>query len=204
MKKLLLTSSGTNSNRIRKELIKIIPKNEDKNALVLYWELYPKYIKKVKKELLGFKFKKENIVFAKIGDKKFVKGFSDFDVLYFMGGETFVILKMLRKTGFDKLVSKFVNSGKLFIGASASSIIAGPSIEIASWGKTGEDHLAGLKPSEWKGLNFTNISIFPHYEDKLKKEIPAFKKKINNKYPVLPLRDEQALLIIGDKKIILR
>jgi dipeptidase E len=204
MKRLLLTSSGISSKKLKNVFTRLVQRPENKKVLVFYYEKYPKYLKKVEQELLSLKFKRENILFSDFKNNKLKSLFLKFDILYFMGGETFFILKALRKQGFDKLIKKFVNKGKIYVGASASSIIAGPSIEIASWGKTGEDHLAGLKPNQWKGLNLTNISIFPHYENSLKEEIPAFRKKIKNKYPVLPLRDRQALLVLGNKNRVIK
>jgi hypothetical protein len=44
-------------------------------------------------------------------------------------------------------------------------------------------------------LGFTDIAIFPHYKDKLKKEVAEFKLSHSN--PVEYLRDGEAIIIYG-------
>lgn len=204
-KRLILTSSGINSPKITKKIDYLLNKKRAKvKILVLYGQKYPKYLAYIKKELKELKFNEKNIFYSDINYQKLKKILPKLDALYFMGGETFVILKKLKKTKTDKIIKKFVESGKLFIGASASAIIAGPNIEIASWGNDGEKNLAGLNKNEWTGLNLINISIYPHYRNSLAKEIIDFKKKIKNKYQVLPLKDGEALIINGNKKEVLK
>ncbi|VVB79104.1 Peptidase E [uncultured archaeon] len=204
-KRLILTSSGINSPRIIKKFDKLVNKKRSEiKILVLYGQKHPKYLAYVKKELKKLGFDEKNIIYTDINYTKLKKSLEEIDVLYFMGGETFVILKKLRATGSDKLIKKFVNSGKIYVGASASSIIAGPNIKIASWGSDGEENLAGLKEKEWNGLNLTKVSIYPHYKDKLSKEIVDFKKEIKNKYLAIALKDGEAVIINGNKKEVLK
>jgi dipeptidase E len=203
--KLILTSSGINSPKIMKKFDDLSKKQRSEvKILVLYGQKYPKYLAYVKSELKKLKFDNKNIFYSNLDHVKLSKLLKEVDILYFMGGETFVLLKKLRQTKTDKLIKKFVESGKIFIGTSASAIIAGPNIEIAKWGSTGEENLAGLKEKDWQGLGLTNVAIFPHYENKLEKEIIDFKKEIKNKYPVVALKDGQALVIQGNKKKILK
>src|SRR3989344_709499 len=61
------------------------------------------------------------------------KKLSPADVIYVTGGNTFYLLDWVKKSGFDKVVRNFVNKGKIYIGASAGSYIACPTIEQAYW-----------------------------------------------------------------------
>jgi hypothetical protein len=46
---------------------------------------------------------------------------------------------------------------------------------------------------------YTDVAIFPHYNEKEREKVEEFKKKVD--YPVLALTDNQALLILKVKLI---
>jgi dipeptidase E len=194
MKKLLLTSSGWGSKKIKRELPKLLDKPIDEcKVLVMHTG---KFKRKYLKALLSPGLSKKNILYANISNKINPNKFKDIDIFYSCGGNTFYILDRVRKTGFDKYIKNFINKGKLYVGISAGSIIVHKTIEIAGWGIEADKNLIGL--SDLRGLNITNIAIFPHFKNKLKKEVNGFKK--NTPYPIVELKDKQALLILGNKK----
>ena len=118
------------------------------------------------------------------------KDFSSYGVIYVCGGNTFVYLDRIRKTGLDQFIVNSVRSSRsIYVGVSAGSIIAGPSIEIAGWGSQGDSNDVGLRNLE--GLNLTNMVIYPHYTEELKAEVDEFKQKYG--YLVQELKDNQAL-----------
>lgn len=53
------------------------------------------------------------------------------DGVYVASGETFDLLKVLRSSGADALLTRHVRAGLAYSSSSAGSIIAGPSIEPA-------------------------------------------------------------------------
>jgi peptidase E len=201
--KLLLTSSGLHGGKVADFFLKILP-TKPKDCSVLLVSLTRSvgekwYVNYSKKALLKLGFKK--IIWFNLKDKKFVKPQENFDILYVLGGETFVMLKRMRLTGFAKFVKGLEKNKKIiFFGSSASSIIAGPNIAIAAWGSDGETNKAGLK--NFTGLGLTKTAIYPHYESKFKQEVEDFKKKV--KYPVLALSDGQALFVDGRQQKIIR
>ncbi|MBU1255392.1 Type 1 glutamine amidotransferase-like domain-containing protein [Patescibacteria group bacterium] len=119
--------------------------------------------------------------------------------MYVCGGNTYYILKRFRETGLDKIVIELVNQGKIYIGVSAGSVMAGPNIEIAGWGEDGDKNDVNLK--DLTGFNFTNIAVFSHFEEKNRQEVKEFKKKVN--YPVIELTDNQAVFVKGKNYIII-
>jgi len=50
------------------------------------------------------------------------------DVIYFTGGDTGFLLLRMKETGFDEIVKKMVYANKVYVGASAGSLIATPNI----------------------------------------------------------------------------
>lgn len=127
-------------------------------------------------------------VFA-LGDKPFVAN-KEYDVIYVCGGNTFVYLDRIRKTGLDKFIVDSVKSNKsIYVGVSAGSIVAGPDISIAGWGSEGDLNDIDLK--DLSGLGLTNMVVYPHYHDELKSELDDFKKTYD--YQIYELTDEQAV-----------
>jgi len=196
MKKLLLTSDGLTSKKIKKEFLKLLDKPVSENKVLLMHTANIRRLRIVRKIIRGLMtlgIKKKNIYLVNIRHK--ISRIPQFDVFYSLGGNTFYILYRARKTGFDKVIKRAVKQGKPYIGLSAGSIIAHKTIEISGWGKEKDINEIGLR--SLRGLNLTNIAIFPHFRKRLKKEVNEFKKKV--KYPIVELKDRQAILIIGNK-----
>lgn len=127
-------------------------------------------------------------VFALV-DKPFIPT-KEYDVVYVCGGNTFVYLDRIKKTGLDKFIIDSVKSNRsIYVGVSAGSIIAGPDISIASWGSEGDSNDIDLK--DLSGLGLTNIVVSPHYRDELKSELDEFRSSCGHQ--VYELADDQAL-----------
>jgi len=124
-----------------------------------------------------------------------MKYFKNKDIIWVRGGNTFFLLKHVKESGFDKVVKKLVNKGKIYVGTSAGTYIACPTIEMAHW-KRQDLNLVNLK--SLKALNLVPFLIFAHYTPKYKKEVKEGIKK--SKYPVKIINDDQAILI-QDKKV---
>jgi len=187
--KLLLTSDGLSSKKIKKEFLRLLDKPAAENKILVMhtWQ----NIKTIVKGLITLGIKKENIISVNIRHK--VSKIPEFDVFYSLGGNTFYILDRVRKTGFDKIIKKSIKQGKLYIGLSAGSILIGPDISISF------DENSGFST---KGLNLIKIIISPHFNKKRVPRIKSFIKKM--RYPIVPLKDKQALLINGKTKRLIK
>ncbi len=203
MVRLLLTSAGLVNAKLVQEFLDLLEKPVSGVKVVLVptasrskEEL--EYVEESKEELksLGVKEVKTLNLDKKISYEE-LKGY---DCVYVCGGNTFYLLKKVRESGFDKVLERFLKENKLYVGVSAGSILAGPSIEIAGWGSEGDQNDVHLK--ELAGLNFTKIAVYPHFKEKLKGEVEEFKKKV--KYKVISLTDEQALLVKAQSEKIIR
>lgn len=116
------------------------------------------------------------------------------DVIYVNGGNSFYLLDWARKSGFDEVVKKLVNEGKIYIGVSAGSIIAGPNIEVAGWGD-GDKNSINL--ADLTGLNFVAFAVSPHFIESDRQLLNEMSKKVN--YPIVALNNAQAVLVTNDK-----
>lgn len=194
---LFLTSTGLGDAALAKAFLKELGKKpaECRLLLVAYAQdaherRYIKY-SEVQISELGFK----DIVVANLHNKIDTEKLGDFDVIYGCGGGTYGILKKMRERKIGRFIVAQVKRDCAFVGVSASSIIAGPSIRIAGWGSEADENDVGLV--NLRGLGLTEIAVFPHFRPELKAEVEAFSKKV--KYPVQALTDAQALLIRGGK-----
>lgn len=113
----------------------------------------------------------------------------DADVVHLSGGNTFHLLDQCRKTGFDTWLTDNLDT-KIYVGGSASSIIATPTIEIASL-PYGDENLPGL--TGLSGFNWVNFEIAPHCDQTSLEAIEAYAK--GRRYPVYALDDQSAIKV---------
>jgi len=121
------------------------------------------------------------------------------DIIFVEGGNTFYLLKAMRDCNFERIIRKLLKHGKVYVGVSAGSIVAGRTIKTAGW-KNGDKNIVGLK--NLKGLNLVPFDIFVHYQPE---HAELIRKKLRWKWQQKKLRiltDEQAILVQG-KEIIL-
>ncbi|MEX0616850.1 MAG: Type 1 glutamine amidotransferase-like domain-containing protein [Candidatus Woykebacteria bacterium] len=194
MKTLLLTSQGLN---VKDEILKILPKppRELRVAHITTASKDEKdksYVNRDTKELesLGFAVKEINI--ANLDEKRLREILSNKDIIYVQGGNTFYLLKCTKESGFDKVVKELIGKGIIYIGKSAGSYIACPTIEQSSW--THDHNIYGL--TDLTALSLVPFGLYVHY-------VPAdkaiLKEKISEfKYPLKILTDDQAILVKED------
>lgn len=201
MTKLLLTSTGLANQNITNQFLQIIDKPVSQIKIIFVptasrSEEELKYVNESKKELLDLGISEINVKTLNLDRPVSFDEVADFDVIYVCGGNTFYLLKKVRETGFDKVIIEFAKTDKLYFGVSAGSILVCPNIDIASPFDENDVNLTDLT-----GLNLTDVIVSPHYKDEEKSIIDDFKKK--SQYEVVPLTDEQALLVIdGETKIV--
>lgn len=111
------------------------------------------------------------------------------DIVFVNGGNTFYLLKCSRESGFNKLVPTLVARGLIYVGVSAGSYIACPTIEQSTW-KHQDRNRVGL--TELSALNLVPFLISAHYEEKYHELIAGAAK--NTHFPIVALTDQQAIL----------
>lgn len=118
------------------------------------------------------------------------------NVIFVEGGNTFYLLRAVRESGFDRVVKDLIESGVIYVGASAGSYIACPTIEVSTWKKPEEEKpMFGV--TDFTGMNLVPFLIKAHYAPEQKE---LLKEKISQaKYPTRILRDGQAVLVEDEK-----
>ncbi|MBI2459221.1 MAG: Type 1 glutamine amidotransferase-like domain-containing protein [Parcubacteria group bacterium] len=202
--KLLLTSVGWWKNPIiGKEFLKLV--NKKPSEIRIFLAITPiKYLKRNKYILRQFslfdeiRIPPENITFFQLDREVKKDDLKSIDVIFVFGGNTFDYLRRIRKTGFDKAIKAFVKSGGVYLGLSAGSYVACPTIEAASW-KHADRNEIGLR--NFKGLNLVPFLVTAHFEEKLRSIIK--KAAQSTKYEVIAITDKQAVLVNGNRRTII-
>lgn len=82
------------------------------------------------------------------------------DIIHVNGGNTFWLLLQARKSGFESFIRKHLESGKVYMGSSAGSLLAGPNIQIV---ETIDSNVAGDKLTDYTGLGLVDFIAMPHW-----------------------------------------
>lgn len=160
--KLLLTSSGLSKRVIGEALQQMVGKKPSDCKVgfiptAANVEPYPKdWVISQFGQLQRYGFYSIDIVDISADGLDWQARLKDVDVLWVSGGNTFHLLNQVRKTGFDKWL-KTHGKGKVFVGASASTILMTPTIKLAD----GVDkNYCGL--TDFTGLGYVDYEIEVH------------------------------------------
>lgn len=114
----------------------------------------------------------------------------DCDICFIEGGNTFYLLHCFRESG---LIDEFgeLMSGKLFVGVSAGSIIATPTIAIATVEPADPNN---VNIADLSALDMVDFEISPHTNDDVSIEgVKKYAKTAH--YPVYAIDDNSAVLV---------
>jgi peptidase E len=146
----------------------------------------------IMKDEMGFNLEEIDIEGKKEGEV--MKLLELKDIIFVEGGNTFYLLKAVRGCNFEKVIRKLLKSGKVYIGVSAGSIVAGRTVKTAGWKH--DKNFVDLK--DLRGLNLVPFDIFVHYQPEhaeiIKQKIKNPKKRAKK---LRILADGQALLVQG-------
>lgn len=115
------------------------------------------------------------------------------DVIFLSGGNTFHLLNQIRKFKFGEWLKTQLNT-KVYVGASASSILVTPSIGIASI-EPADENIPNLK--DITGLNLVEFEISPHTPNLISYEgNEVYAKTTQN--PIYLIDDQSAVEVFGE------
>jgi dipeptidase E len=117
----------------------------------------------------------------------------DADVVCVTGGNTYYLLEHMQKCNFKSAIVSYLKAGGLYIGCSAGSIVACPTIDFI--GDMDDSNEANL--TDYSGFGLVPFNIMPHIDHpKFSAKTKELIQKSNNaQIPIIALRDNQAILI---------
>lgn len=121
------------------------------------------------------------------------------DAVYVSGGNTFVLLEGLRRTGADAVLIERVRAGLPYIGLSAGAVVCGASIEPI---RLMDDASQAPSLASFEALGFLPEVIVPHADGGFGPYDVALNQRINDEYAaqftLLNLGNNQALFVAED------
>lgn len=123
---------------------------------------------------------------------------ASFDLIWAMGGNTFILRDEMRRSGFDRIIVDFLNAGKVYGGDSAGALVAGASIsgiELAD-----EPGFAETVIND--GLHLVPFVILPHIDNPQYTHIPPVFRDTHRDQSIIELKDSQAVVFDGDDHVI--
>ncbi len=190
--KLFLTSAGI-VPEVTKEFLELLGRDPQKSRMIFIPtaadpEPDKSFVAKDKERLRELGFAVEEVDLKTGTEKLFQTKLADADVVFVEGGNTFYLLDWIRKSGFGKAVKNFLERGGVYVGVSAGSIVAGPTIETSS-----DTNICGIK--NLNGMSWINFAVKPHFDGT---GIPRVKTIASQtKCQFVLLSDTQAILIDG-------
>lgn len=197
---LLLTSGGIRFSPVADEFVKLLSKPPEtiKMAHIMTASKMAHHLTYLEEDKAAFarlKIPYEDIDIEGMTEGQLREKLPAFDVIYVQGGDPFYLLKHMKLSGFDVVIKELINEGKLYVGVSAGSYVACPTMESTLWKKP-QRARHGLGNDE-PALNLINFLVAVHYKEI---HMNAVKSGIaRTKLPVRILTDNQALLVRGDK-----
>ena len=169
-------------------------------------EKRPTYLVKEVDKFKQFGFTAEELDLREFFDKSdlLAEKLSEYGAVWVMGGNTFVLLRAMRYSGFDKLIVPLVkNNAIVYAGFSAGSVAATKTLKGIDL--VDDPHQVPPNYDEevvWDGLGFIDFSIAPHYKSNhpesamVDKLVSFFEEK---QMPFKALKDGQAIIVSGDQ-----
>jgi dipeptidase E len=115
------------------------------------------------------------------------------DIIFVTGGTTTYLLEKARESGFDQIVKELFKKGVIYIGSSAGSVLAGPTVEVD---RIYDHRNLGGELDSYEGLRLTETVVLPHSDnEKYAVIIKEIERRFGNKFKLQKLNDNQALLV---------
>lgn len=202
MKRLYLTSS---SSFVIDRIVKDLKIKAPKNKLVFISTASEvekgdlEWLENDRKSLIAAGFDLTKYTITNKNEKELRHDLKDFDFIFLAGGNTFYLLEKAQQSGFVKVVSELVlNDGKIYIGSSAGSVIAGPDIYSVF---IVDDVSLAPNLEGYKGFGLVDFITFPHWGNEKFKD-KYLNKRLNHSFmgkdQAILLRDNQYIEVRDD------
>jgi dipeptidase E len=198
MKNIFLTSSFADVSKLLSEFLPYKPEGETV-AFVPTASLTEEvvfYVENDRKALIDLGFKVVELEITNLCKDQIDSTLAEADILFVAGGNTFFLMQELRKSGADSSFIDFINSGKLYIGSSAGSIILSTSLEHV---QDMDDPGQAPELSDCAGLSVIDFNFLPHVNNSYYGDIvDNIIEEYNSEIELIAINDKEAVLINDD------
>jgi len=135
--------------------------------------------------------KVEAVVLEEFKDSNPLEKLYGKDIIWIAGGMCGYLMYWLRRFEIEKQVDKILESGTVYVGSSAGSMVCAKTLDIAE-AFLGEPELgAKILP----GLGLIDFDFYPHYEDAMLQDI----KKVWKGGDLYLVKNGEAIIVEGEK-----
>ena len=114
-----------------------------------------------------------------------------YDLIWGLGGNTFILLYEMLRSGFDKVIIDLLKQGVVYGGESAGALVAG--LSIAGIESADDPEFAVEVITE--GLGFVPHVILPHVDNpEFADVVPTVRNLRESKSDIIELKDNQAVI----------
>ena len=199
-RKLLLTSSGLTNQRVINAFLKLLQKAPEECSVAFIptagnSPADQQHVQNRLAELRALGMKTIKIIDLEGMNEEDVRDqLQECDVVYVNGGNTFRLLYWAQQSGFHHLIPELISRGVIYVGVSAGSYLACPTIEAAGW-KNGDANSEQL--IDLSALNFVPFLVTAHYDESEALLVSESASRIT--IPIVALRDGQAIQVVDEQ-----
>ena len=155
------------------------------------------YMENDREDLLKMNFIIIDINISKETKEEIIRKFNEIDAIFMVGGNSFYLLQQLKTKNVLQELIDFANN-KIYVGSSAGSCIACPSIDYL---EKLDDKLKAPLLNNCNAMNLVDFYILPHYmsKEKYTKLADEIEKAYTN-YKFLKLTNDQAIIVNSKNK----
>lgn len=198
--KLFLTSGGLTTDTLRAAFRSLLPSNPRvafvPTAARLYQDISGLEADINNVRAAGVEVNQVDISLAP--KSEWLEAFNSADAICFGGGNTYFLLDWIRRCGLAERLPALIKS-RVYMGISAGSMVAGPSVESNSPIFPEEDE---GKIDDLRGLSIVPFAVVPHlnsatFSNARHEQIQRFADSVQ--YPVYALDDQSAIAVTDGK-----
>lgn len=127
-------------------------------------------------------------------EKELREMFAGYDVILVEGGNTFFLIKVIRESGFERVIKNLLAQGVIYMASSAGSYVACPSMMMAKWSGRGFEEF-GI--TDFTGMGLVDFCIKAHYTpDDFERMLEKSKEL---EYPLYLLENDQVMVVRDDR-----
>lgn len=148
------------------------------------------HIRRYKEKMDELHYHYTEIDIAGLSEQEVKTTLSNYDIVLVEWGNPFYLLQVVRETGFQKVMEELMKQWVVYIGKSAGSYIACPSLVVSTWSKLSFDR-CGV--SDLTATNRVPFFVKAHYTPEMYDILNIHVQTINA--PLYALNNDQALVI---------
>ena len=103
-------------------------------------------------------------------------------------------MDQIRKQGLYSEICDFVDRNGVYVGASGSSIIMGPTVEVEQWIRASND--VGLEDTS--GFGYVDFITVPHVDSRRERGQKVVDFHASTGHKMMYITDKQVILVIDD------